>query len=88
MKTASPPTPEPQRSRPRGRALWVVAALGLAPKCVLCLSAYAAGSFTLLGISTAELCGATDTLDDWSLLAALGALGLAALSMRRFFPTA
>ena len=79
-------SPESLRQRLAGARGWLLPAalFALAPKCVLCLLAYA-GLGAALGLGGPELCGASgDTAGPWTLwLPAIGAAaGLAGFLTR------
>ncbi len=78
-------TPEILRQRLAGARGWLIPAalLALAPKCVLCVLAYA-GLGAVLGFGGPELCGAAgDATGTWVWLLALGAaVGIARLLAR------
>ncbi len=80
-----PRTLEILRQRLAGARGWLIPAalLALAPKCVLCVLAYA-GLGAALGFGGPELCGATgDATISWVWLPALGAaVGIARLLLR------
>lgn len=88
----SPPRAEvfsSNRARRAVRWLWPAALLAVAPKCVLCLVAYA-GLGAALGLGGPELCGAVADETPWpwpSLLAALSAAlalaGVVGMAIRR-----
>jgi hypothetical protein len=81
--------PSPRKPDPVRRALrwlWPTALLAVAPKCLLCLLAYA-GLGAALGLGNRELCGApTDSPLSWptalAWLGAAGALGSAIVLIR------
>jgi hypothetical protein len=77
----NPPRPPTRDAPPRSvlRRWGPLAALGLAPKCLLCGTAYFTGGAALLG--GPELCGGAEPWDFWSPLAAgSGAAWLVLLS--------
>lgn len=71
----------PRISFPLHAVRWLgpAAALALAPKCVLCVLAYA-GLASALGLGGRELCGApAESPPPWNLVAGIAALAFTAL---------
>jgi hypothetical protein len=60
----NPPPPSSERARGLRRWLIPAALLAVAPKCLVCLAAYA-GVAAALGLGGAELCGATTEPARW-----------------------
>ncbi|MFA6289027.1 MAG: hypothetical protein WC661_16720 [Opitutaceae bacterium] len=80
-------------SRRAVRWLWPAALLALAPKCLLCVLAYA-GLGAVLGLGSQEVCGASDgSTPAWvsalawlGVVGGLGASGLLAISRHKKRP--
>jgi len=84
----SPPMPPQRTEYPRRavRWLWPTALLALAPKCLLCVLAYA-GLGAALGLGGPEICGATTpgaSVAWTSSLAWLAAVCALGIRLRRF----